>query len=100
MTTISELCPEIFEPPKLADFNVLHTQNRQTGIEMIYFIRKHRVVDVWGTQAFGGNITGMQLTLNCDHVVEKNGENFKVIKCRAASPAVVLRLMAAYLDSI
>lgn len=86
---------------KLSDYNVLVTVNRQTGVEMYYFIKKFRKVDVYRQGPFGGNISSLQLTLNCDHVVEKTDNTYKVIKCRTSRDgAVVLRLMAEYIESI
>lgn len=86
---------------KLSDYNVLVTVNRQTGVEMYYFIKKFRKVEVWGGSVFGGNISSAQITMNCDHVVEKTDKTFKIIKCRTSQHgSVVLRLMAEYIESI
>ena len=98
---MSNLCAEMYEPPKLADFNVIVTYNCQTGTEMYYFTRKFRKINEWGDHAFGGNISSLQLTQNCDHVVEKKDKAFKVIKCRSTQEGTTaLRLMAEYLESV
>ena len=90
------------EEPKLSDFNVLVTKNREDGNELYYFIRKGRVIDVYNTgNQFGGNITSLQLTLGCDHVVKKHGMSFTILKCRADHKGTtILRLMAEYLESL
>jgi hypothetical protein len=94
-----------FEEPKLSDFNVIVTRDRNLDINTYYFMRKFRTLDVrnYNNSAFGGHITSLELAEQCDHVVSHfNDKTFKVLKCRGGgrSGAVALRLVADYLESI